>query len=118
MITDRQRYEDRHRRIVQRCEQRLRERLEQEPTITSDALVYEYVREVRRGIARRDNSGIVAVFAVMAAHLALKKVRSNCSQTEDASTEARHPLPESQSSDTTVIAEELSQKVDSVSLGA
>ena len=74
MITDRQRFEDRHRRIVQRCEQRLRAAAGRaaQPT-TIDAIVYEYVREVRRGIARRDNSGIVAVFAVMAAHLALKK---------------------------------------------
>ena len=77
MITDRQRYEDRHRRIVQRCEQRLRERLEEQPSLTIDAIVFEYVREVRRGIARRDNSGIVAVFAVMASHLAMKKIRSD-----------------------------------------
>lgn len=71
MITSRAKYEDRHRRVIARCEQRLRERQEEDPSLTIDAIVDDYARDVRKAIERRDS--IAAVLAVMAAHLAMRK---------------------------------------------
>ena len=79
MITDRQRYEGRHRRIIGRCEQRLRERQEEQPGLTIEEVISDYAQNVRKAIERRDS--ISAVFATMCGHLAMREFGTNWCQT-------------------------------------
>lgn len=69
MITNRQRYEDRHRRICKRAEERFAEDRAKNPKLTVPKTVRWYARAVRLAIKRRDS--IAAVYATCACHLAL-----------------------------------------------
>jgi hypothetical protein len=95
MITDRQRYEDRHRRIVQRCEQRLRERLEEDPSLTIEAIVDDYALNVRKAIQRRDS--ISSVYAVMGSHLAMSSPETGLENRKEtlrfSEAESHSPIP-------------------------
>lgn len=65
MITNRQRYEDRHRRIIQRAERDFAE-----SKLTVAKTVKTYAAAVRRAIRHGDS--IAAVYATAAAYIAMK----------------------------------------------
>ncbi|WP_158750236.1 hypothetical protein [Acidobacterium sp. S8] len=70
MITNRQRYEDRHAKICQRAEQEFVASRAENPRYTLSKAIKVQARLVRKAIQRRDE--IAAVFAAQCAHLALK----------------------------------------------
>jgi hypothetical protein len=72
MRTDRQRYEDRHRRICQRSEEQFLAQRKKDPQFNVRLAITSYSLAIRAAIVRRDNSGIAACHAVASAHLALK----------------------------------------------
>lgn len=71
MTTNSERYLENHRRICDRAEQDFARQKAEDPKLTVPKTVAAYAAAVRRAIARRDC--IAAVYAVAAAHLALKR---------------------------------------------
>jgi hypothetical protein len=75
ITTNAGRYAHRHYMLCDKAEQQFRERLQREATATLEIVVTEFAVAVRKAIARKDN--IAAVYAVMAAHLAMKEIESD-----------------------------------------
>jgi hypothetical protein len=70
MVTNIERYEERHRQICKRAEQDFLEQRADNPKFTVPKAVKSYAAAVHHAIQRRDC--IAAVYAIAAAHLALK----------------------------------------------
>lgn len=72
MKTNPDAYAARHRQLCERAEKQFLAEKKKHPKVTPKTVIVAYAAAVRCAIARRDNTGIAAVFAAQSAHIAVK----------------------------------------------